>query len=233
MTPEPNQNRTDRTGDKRSRIVDAAIKIFAEKGFYTARVSAIAREAGVADGTIYLYFENKDDLLIQVFEESMDRVIESLRVALEGATEPSERLRRFIEHHLALVEENRELAEVLTVELRQSAKFMKEHKNPRFAEYLRFAAELVEDGVRAGIFRADVTPWLLARALFGMLDELALTWVLGRSFDVRRAAAEVHAILMDGLRVRAPGTAPAIEPETKQQGGTGEDSGDGETGHRP
>ncbi|GMV44246.1 MAG: hypothetical protein AMXMBFR64_59620 [Myxococcales bacterium] len=232
MTPELSRTRTDRTGDKRSRIVDAAIKVFAEKGFFTARVSEIAREAGVADGTIYLYFENKDDLLIQVFEESMVRVVESLTVALRGAVGPEDKLRRFVEHHLALVEDNRELAEVLTVELRQSAKFMKEHKNPRFAEYLRIAAEIYEEGIERGVFRPDITPWLQARALFGMLDELALTWVLGRAFDIRRAADEVHGVLMNGLRLRAPGQAPVVAAAT-QQGGTGEDSGDGETGHRP
>lgn len=233
MTPELNRTKSDRTGDKRGRIVDAAIKIFAEKGFYTARVSEIAREAGVADGTIYLYFENKDDLLIQVFEESMVRVVESLQVALLGVVDPELKLRCFVEHHLALVEGNRELAEVLTVELRQSAKFMKEHKNPRFAEYLRIAAEIYEEGIEQGIFRPNITPWLQARALFGMLDELALTWVLGRAFDIRLAADEIHGVLMNGLRLRAPGLAPAVAPPTQQQGGTGENSGDGETGHRP
>src|SRR5438105_8505067 len=121
-------------GGKRERILDAAVRVFAEKGFYGAKVSEIAREAGVADGTIYLYFKSKDDLLISLFEDRMAQINSALREKL--ATEPNAlgKLRRFIEMHLELVETRRELVEVLTVELRQSSKFMREYKNPKFGE---------------------------------------------------------------------------------------------------
>src|SRR5438477_7485595 len=117
---------------KRERILEAAVKIFAEKGFYNAKVSEIARVAGVADGTIYLYFKSKDDLLISLFEDRMERINANLREAIEGTRGAEARIRRIVRLHLELVESNRAMAEVITVELRQSAKFIKEYANPKF-----------------------------------------------------------------------------------------------------
>src|SRR3977135_71661 len=133
-------DRGDRSGDKRERILVAAERIFARHGFFAARVSDIAREAGGADGTIYLYFKSKDDLLISLFEDRMDRVNANLREALESGKNACERLRSVIRLHLELVEKNRHMAEVISVELRQSSKFVKEYANPKFAEFLRLIA---------------------------------------------------------------------------------------------
>src|SRR5262247_3903339 len=112
-------------GDKRERILDAAERIFAQHGFFAARVSEIAKEAGVADGTIYLYFKNKDDLLISLFESRMDRVNSHLAAQTALYRGPREKLLAFIKAYLALVKTQPAAAEVLTVELRQSSKFMK------------------------------------------------------------------------------------------------------------
>src|ERR1700730_15628064 len=119
--------RTD--GGKRERILDAAVKIFAEKGFYNAKVSEIARVANVADGTIYLYFKSKDDLLISIFEDRMKLVNEQIHAALARGRNPVEKLREVVLTHFAMVEAQPQLAEVLTVELRQSSKFIKEYKH--------------------------------------------------------------------------------------------------------
>ena len=193
--------RSGRSGDKRERILRAAIQVFAEKGFFQAKISEIAAVAQVADGTIYLYFDNKDDLLIQVFEEIMVRFIDGLKEALEGTDEASERIGRVIEHHLSMVEAHPDIAAVIAVELRQSPKFMKEYKNPKFAQYMRSIAAIIEEGVRMGTFRSDVDPIIAARALFGMLDEVVLSWVLvGRRFDLRHSAEQVQLIFMHGTR---------------------------------
>jgi len=190
-----------RSGDKRERILGAAIQVFAEKGFFQAKISEIASVARVADGTIYLYFDNKDDLLIQVFEEIMVRFIDGLKEALEGSDEPADRIRRVIAHHLSMVEAHPDIAAVIAVELRQSPKFMKEYKNPKFAQYMRSIAAIIEEGTRNGTFRKDVDPIIAARALFGMLDEVVLSWVLlGRRFDLRHSAEQVQLIFMHGTR---------------------------------
>ena len=196
--------RSGRSGDKRERILRAAIQVFAEKGFFQAKISEIAAVAQVADGTIYLYFDNKDDLLIQVFEEIMVRFIDGLKEALEGTDEASERIGRVIEHHLSMVEAPPDIAAVIAVELRQSPKFMKEYKNPKFAQYMRSIAAIIEEGARMGTFRSDGDPIIAARALCGMLDEVVLSWVLvGRRFDLRHSAEQVQLIFMHGTRASA------------------------------
>ena len=133
-------DRGDRQGDKRERILAAAERIFARHGFFAARVSEIAKEAGVADGTIYLYFKSKDDLLISLFENRMTQVNHELRRAIAGQR-PAEQLRAFIRGYLQLVSDEPTVAEVLTIELRQSSKFMKEYENPEFVDFLRMLGD--------------------------------------------------------------------------------------------
>jgi TetR/AcrR family transcriptional regulator, fatty acid metabolism regulator protein len=193
-------------GDKRARILDAAEKIFARRGFFHARVSEIAREAGVADGTIYLYFKNKDDLLISLFESRMERVTAELTAALERVgPRPADRLTGFFATYARLVVAHPELAEVLTVELRQSSKFMKEYQNPRFSDFLKLLAGLIADGQEQGEFDSSLPAPIAARAIFGMLDELALAWLLGRGekFDIVRAADALGALVLRGLERRS------------------------------
>jgi TetR/AcrR family fatty acid metabolism transcriptional regulator len=191
--------------NKRERILDAAVKVFAAEGFYAAKVSQIAAEAGVADGTIYLYFKSKDELLINLFEDRMERVLETLRAALAGSGPSAvDRLRRVIELHLDLIEQNPAMGEVITVELRQSAKFIREYDNPKFAEFLRLIAGAIADGQARGELRAELDPQLTARALFGALDEIALSWIVRAEGKARgnlqHAARQLGTLFLDGLR---------------------------------
>lgn len=144
--------------DKHAKIIKAAVKVFAKNGFYNSRVSEIAKEAQVADGTVYLYFKNKDDILIRLFEEEMDKIITNMKEEMERVADPSEKLRRFALIHLNMVRENKNLAEVIQVELRQSSKFMHEYKNRKFIEYLNIISGIVKDGQRTGHFRPDAMP---------------------------------------------------------------------------
>lgn len=169
-----------REAGKHQRILHAAVKIFAEKGFYKAKISEIAREAGVADGTIYLYFKNKDDILIQLFEEEMDRMIESMRREISPLRDPLEKLKVFVRRHLGVVEANPRLAEVIQVELRQSNKFVKNYTNRKFQEYLNVLEGIIREGQQQGLMRADVEPAIAKRVIFGALDEMSTFWVLSK-----------------------------------------------------
>jgi TetR/AcrR family fatty acid metabolism transcriptional regulator len=194
-------------GDKRERILAAAERIFARRGFFHARVSEIARDAGVADGTIYLYFKSKDELLISLFESRMERVVVSLGAAIESAgPRARDRLVAFLDTYAHMVVDNPALAEVLTVELRQSSKFMKEYQSRQFGDFLRLLGGLVSDGQEAGEFDRELPAPVVARAIFGMLDELALAWLLGRGekFDILRAAGHVGSLVLQGLQRRDP-----------------------------
>ena len=214
--PDRGGDRGDRGGDKRERILLAAERIFARHGFFTARVSEIAKEAGVADGTIYLYFKSKDDLLISLFENRMIRVNDRLRAAIADQP-PVEQLRAFIHTYLQLVSAEPTVAEVLTIELRQSSKFMKEYDNPQFADFLRMLGGIIAEGQLRGELDPAVPSHIAARMIFGILDELALAWVLAKQplrapaisgpapgtrpkkFDIVRAADWVVALVTSGL----------------------------------
>lgn len=190
---------------KRQRILEGALRAFAQNGFYNTRVSEIASEAGVADGTIYLYFKNKDDLLISLFEDQMEWIIVRLREeldAVEGGL--LAKLRAFVHLHFRLAVERPDLAEFITVELRQSAKFVKEYENPKFADYLKMLHSLIDRGQREGILRADLDSRLVTRALFGALDEVLLQLVLEPEAptDVSDEAHQIAEMIVDGLMVR-------------------------------
>jgi TetR/AcrR family fatty acid metabolism transcriptional regulator len=211
---ETGKSPTPEKGDKRERILDAAETVFAQHGFFAAKVSEIAKEAGVADGTIYLYFKNKDDLLISLFESRMERVNAHLASQTAKHGKPKEKLLGFIRAYLALVKEQPAAAEVLTVELRQSAKFMKgQPANPKFAELLRLLAGIVADGQAAGIFSDAIPAPVAARMIFGLIDEMALAWLLGdktpesaprgKKFDIVRAADWVGTLITQGLERRS------------------------------
>lgn len=193
--------------DKRRRILEGALKAFAKKGFYNTKVSEIAAEAGVADGTIYLYFKNKDDLLISLFEDRMEWVIDRLQAELKVIPgDAISKIKAFIQLHFALVVENRDLAEFITVELRQSAKFVKEYKNPKFADYLRILQGIIEDGQREGTLRQDLDSRLVSRAIFGALDEVLLQLALSRSstHDLEDKVASISTMFIEGMAAATP-----------------------------
>src|SRR5690606_34424283 len=202
----------DRGGDKRERILAAAERIFARHGFFAAKVSDVAKEAGVADGTIYLYFKSKDDLLISLFERRMRQVNDTLRTAIAQVTSPREQLRAFVRAYLQLVHDEPAAAEVLTIELRQSSQFMKDYENPEFADFLRMLGGIIAAAQDNGELDDAIPAHVAARMIFGTLDELALAWVLAKQpfgaggagarpkkFDIVRAADWVNTLVTRGL----------------------------------
>jgi TetR/AcrR family transcriptional regulator, fatty acid metabolism regulator protein len=166
--------------DKREAILRAAIDVFAERGFFNAQVADVARAAGVAAGTVYLYFRGKDDLLVSIFERVMAEAIAEGRAVLAGIADPVERLRRIAHLHLDRLSRDRDLAIVFQVELRQTTKFMERFSNTLLREYLGILRDVIADGQAAGVVRPGVNPTLAAKMLFGALDEMATNWMLSR-----------------------------------------------------
>jgi TetR/AcrR family fatty acid metabolism transcriptional regulator len=193
--------------EKRDRILRAAVKIFSRKGFFNSKVSEIARAASVADGTIYLYFRNKDDLLISLFEEKMGEVVADVRRRIACGGNALEKLKIFIENHMDLLEREAGLVEVIQVELRQSTKFLKDYTPVKFFEYLEVISDILEEGKKEGVLRPDLDVSIARRAIFGALDELSLTYILSRKpkYHPTVAAGELCRLLLEGLRV--PGAA--------------------------
>jgi TetR/AcrR family fatty acid metabolism transcriptional regulator len=171
--------RLDRT-DKRDALLRAAIDTFAARGFFNAQVADIARAAGVAAGTVYLYFRSKDDLLISIFERTMQEAIADGRRSVGALADPVERLREIARLHLGRLGRDRALAVVFQVELRQSTKFMERFSSTQLREYLGIIRNVIADGQERRAFRSGISPTLAAKLFFGALDEMATNWILSR-----------------------------------------------------
>src|SRR3954467_11922430 len=187
--------------DKRAAILRAAIEVFAERGFFNAQVADVARAAGVAAGTVYLYFRSKDDLLVSIFERTMRETLAQGQAAVAAIADPAERLRLFARLHLGMLGRDRNLAIVFQIELRQSVKFMERFSSTLLRDYLGQIRAAIEDGQRVGLFRDDINATTTAKIFFGALDEMATNWVLSQ----RRKSLEIDAdavvdVFLNGAR---------------------------------
>ncbi len=167
-------------GPKREAILKAAAQVFARRGFFSAQVADVARVAGVAAGTVYLYFKSKDDLLVSIFERTMKHAIDEGRASLASVTDPVDRLRTLARLHLGRLGRDPDLAVVFQVELRQSTKFMEQFSATQLREYLGLIREIIADAQGQGRFRRDINPTVAAKVFFGALDEMATNWILSR-----------------------------------------------------
>ena len=190
-------------GNKKERIMDAAVVEIAHRGYYQTTVARIAKRAGVADGTIYLYFKNKEEILFSLFDRAMGRFINEGRFLLEEPGEATEKLCRIIDLHLTLVGEDRDQAIITQVELRHSLHFMDQLSRAQVGEYLGIIGQVVVQGQQSGEFRAELDPVFAAKAVFGVLDEMATDWVLSRrNTRLESKAGAVADFLLAGLRVK-------------------------------
>ena len=186
--------------DKRDAILRAAIETFAARGFFNAQVADVARGAGVAAGTVYLYFRGKDDLLISIFERTMKEAIAAGRDSVAARTSPLEQLREIAALHLERLGRDRDLAVVFQIELRQSTKFMERFSATYLREYLGIIRDVIAEGQTKGVFRKQINPTLAAKMLFGALDEMATNWILSRrKYSLAAEADGVVDLFVGGL----------------------------------
>jgi TetR/AcrR family transcriptional regulator, fatty acid metabolism regulator protein len=186
--------------DKREAILSAATKVFAGKGYFNAKVADIASAAGIADGTVYLYFKSKDEILHSIFDRAMAEFIAEGRRELAEIAEPAAKIKRIAELHLEKLGADRDLAVVFQVELRGSTKHMQEFSAAGFAEYLEIIRETIEDGQKKGVFRTDIKSVIAAKILYGALDEMVTNWVISnKPYPLAPMAGEVLKIFFDGI----------------------------------
>ena len=188
------------TSGKRESILRAATRVFARNGYFNSKVADIAREADVADGTVYLYFKSKEEILHSIFDQNMTEAIASGRVLIEKLRDPGEKLRRIAMLHLERLGADRDLAVVFQVELRGSTKFMREFSAAGFAEYLGLLRKTFEEGQRSGVFRKDLNAKLVSKILFGALDEMATNWIISkRNYKLEPMAEVVMDVFLNGV----------------------------------
>ncbi len=187
--------------DKRKAILLAGIKVFAQKGFFNSKVADIAGEAGIADGTVYLYFKSKEEILHSIFDRAMDEFIAEGKSELKPLTSAEDKLRRIAELHLARLSADRDLAIVFQVELRGSTKFMREFSAAGFSDYLDIIKRTIEEGQAQNSFRTDIKPIVAAKIFYGSLDEMVTNWILSKkSYPLAPMADEVMKVFVGGIR---------------------------------
>ncbi len=189
------------SSDKRDLILRAATKVFAQHGYFQSQVADVARVAGVAAGTVYLYFKSKDDLLVSIFERSMSEVLAEGRDAVHGVADAAERLRLLAHLHLDRLGRDKNLAVVFQVELRQSVKFMERFSESFLQDYFKLIREAIADGQQRGAFRKDISATTATKIFFGALDEMATNWVLSRrKYDLSAEADAVVDLFINGVK---------------------------------
>lgn len=191
---------TFRGTSKRERILRAAVDVFAQNGYFNAKVSEIAKAAGVADGTIYLYFDNKEDVLVTIFREHTRNYLQSLERELMPVRRHEDRIRTAIRHHLETLGRDRALAVVSQVELRHSLKFMSLLSQQEVADYLNIIRKIIEQGQSEGTFRRNLHPQLVAKSVFGILDEMVTSWILSeKDYNLGDQAEQIADLVLTGL----------------------------------
>ncbi len=187
-------------GDKYQRILDAAVEVIAEHGYFNSPVSSIAARAGVADGTIYLYFKSKDHVLRTAIDAVFSGFFSNIREEISRIPDAREQLRAVARLHLEGLAAHRPLAVLLQTELRQSAKFVADFSHQHMKDYLNLIREVVRRGQQQGVFRKEISDRVAAHCFFGALDEMVSAWVFtGRPFEPEATASQVLGVLFGGI----------------------------------
>ena len=187
-------------GEKYQRILDAAVEVIAENGYFNSPISAIAARAGVADGTVYLYFKSKDELLRMAIDTTLGRFYQAVEERFKVLHDPREQLEYIAQVHLESSTRNRSMAILMQTEMRQSAKFVREFSHKHLVRYIQVVREVVRRGQQSGMFRQDVSDGVVAHCMFGAIDELLSSAVFtGREYDAKATAKQVMDVVLNGI----------------------------------
>lgn len=186
---------------KYKQIIDAAIIVIAENGYHQSQVSKIAKQAGVADGTIYLYFKNKEEILVSVFEEKMEIFADNLKEIIEQEISSSEKLYKMIENHFMVLSSDHHLATVTQLELRQANLALRLRINAVLRNYLILLDTVLKEGIEQGEFDHTIDIRLARQMVFGTIDETTTTWVMNEhKYDLVDLTGKVHRLLLNGIK---------------------------------
>lgn len=191
---------TSKKNEKYHLILQGALKVFAENGYHRSQVSKIAKAAGVADGTIYLYFKRKEDILIRLFQEKLGELVGKFHESVEGTTDAVEALRTVCSIHFSELESNPELAYVTQIELRQSDLELRKEIGSALKPYIVLIENILEQGIKEEKFRSDLNVKLVRNLIFGAMDEAVTSWLIsGRKYSLSDQADETLSFFLNGV----------------------------------
>lgn len=186
-------------GEKYEAILKAAVKVIAANGYRNSQINKIAKQAGVADGTVYLYFDSKEEIMVDVFNEFLGGFIEEIRLEMEGISSSPGKLHKLVEAHLTILEKDYDLAVVVMVELRQPDPVLRRATSDVLKKYFRLIEALIEEGQGNGSFDPDLNKFLARRMIFGTLDEIVISWVYNPNRSLSDLVPQVYKMLLSGL----------------------------------
>ena len=194
--------------EKYEQILEAAIRVFARQGYYNSTISQVAREAGVGDGTIYLYFKNKDDILDNFFSYKTTQIFSQFKDEVARCANALDKLERLVACHLKEFEQNRDLAVVYEVETRMRRHLSDEKLKEMSRMYFDLVAHIVDQGQNEGTIRQNIPIHLVKQYLIGAVDEVITTWLYSsREYQLASMAEPLVDLFINGI-----GTARAEAP---------------------
>jgi len=190
---------------RRESIIQAAIEVFSKKGFQAAGISEIAQRAGVADGTIYQYFKNKEDLFFSIPIEKTNEFRSKVELHLKGISGALNKIRKFVWYFLYFFKTNPEYGRLLMLEMRVNKSFVKTETYDFLKQSVSSVLEIIEEGQKEGVIRKDVDIYLLRHLILGILEHMVTRWLLKETkYDLLEHHQEVSRLLIEGLSASAP-----------------------------
>ena len=190
-----------RTGEKHQVILEAAVKTFARAGYHRTRVADIAREAGVADGTVYIYFKSKEDILVSLFQDLMLRFVKDLYSELVHCRDAREKLSTIITYHLTTLANRPDQAKVTQIELRQIDQAINQGISKPLMSYFKLIEEVIDEGKEQNLYRQNLNTRTARKVIFGAIDEVVTCWVMSnKPYDLSALSEPVYDMLVMGLQ---------------------------------
>jgi TetR/AcrR family fatty acid metabolism transcriptional regulator len=185
---------------KRQTIIQAAIEVFGKKSFRDSNISEIARRANVAEGTIYQYFKNKEDLFFSIPIEKTKEFCSELELHLQGIIGPFSKIRKFIWYYLYFFKTNPEYGRILMLEMRVSRSFVKTKTYSFLRKSTSEILEIIKEGQEEGVIRMDANPYVIRQLTLGILEHVVTRWLLKREkYDLMDSYEDISKLVIDGI----------------------------------
>jgi TetR/AcrR family fatty acid metabolism transcriptional regulator len=198
---------------KRQIIIHAAIEVFSRNGFQDATIAEIAQKANVAEGTIYQYFKNKEDLFFSIPIDKTKEFYSELELHLQGIHGAENKIRKFVWYYFYHLQENPEYARALMLEMRVNRNFANAKAFEAYRPLTHKILEIIEEGQEEGFVRKDVSKYMVRHLILGLLEHIVTRWLLkGEKGDMLDQYDEAVDLLIQGIR----------QPEERKHGGTQE-----------
>jgi TetR/AcrR family fatty acid metabolism transcriptional regulator len=186
---------------RKDRIIQSALRIFAEKGFQDATISEISKAAGVSDATIYEYFNTKEELLFSIPEEVTEEPVREMEKILPFLRGTECKLRAIVQGYMTLYEENPEYSALVMLQLKTNRNFLKTESYEKIRSIARMLLDSIKEGIENGTFKADTDPYLVRSMILGAIEHICTRWqLLGAPSNLVEQVDPIVDLIFEGIR---------------------------------